>query len=134
MFIQEPLKAAMQVNLPDIVNEVEQAFADYETALRDHDIATLDRWFWYAPHTVRYGVAEILLGGEAIRKYRQACPPVHPSRRLQRTVVTTFGRDYATVSTEFTADDSDKIGRQMQTWVRMEAGWRIVAAHVSLMP
>ncbi|WP_034294155.1 oxalurate catabolism protein HpxZ [Herbaspirillum sp. RV1423] len=123
-----------QVNLPHVVAEVEQAFADYEHALRIHDVAALDRWFWYDPQTVRYGVAEILLGGEAIRQYRKTCAPVHPSRRLQRTLVTTFGDDYATVSTEFTADDSDKIGRQMQTWVRMDAGWRIVAAHVSLMP
>jgi len=124
----------MQVNLPHVVTEVEQAFADYEHALLIHDVAALDRWFWYDPQTVRYGVAEILLGGEAIRQYRQSCVPVHPSRRLQHTIVTTFGSDYATVSTEFSADDSDKIGRQMQTWVRTDAGWRIVAAHVSLMP
>src|SRR5450830_7165 len=124
----------MQVNLPEVVGEVEQAFADYERALLIHDIVTLDRWFWHDPQTVRYGVAGMLLGGEAIRQYRQSCAPVHPSRRLQRTVVTTFGLDYATVSTEFSADDIDKIGRQMQTWVRMETGWRIVAAHVSLMP
>ncbi|MFL9925468.1 oxalurate catabolism protein HpxZ [Herbaspirillum lusitanum] len=124
----------MQINLPHIVAEVEQVFADYEHALRVNDIVRLDRWFWYDPQTVRYGVAEILLGGAAIREYRQSCKPVHPSRRLQRTVVTSFGSDYATVSTEFTAEDSDKIGRQMQTWVRMDAGWRIVAAHVSLMP
>ncbi len=123
-----------QVNLPHIIEEVAQAFADYEHALLVHDVPALDRWFWYDPQTVRYGVGEILLGGEAIRQYRQTCAPVHPSRTLHRTVVTTFGSDYATVSTEFTADDSAKIGRQMQTWVRMEAGWRIVAAHVSLMP
>jgi hypothetical protein len=123
-----------QINLLDVVAEVEQAFTDYEHALLIHDVAALDRWFWYAPQTVRYGVAEILLGGEAIRRYRQSCAPVHPSRQLQRTMITTFGRDYATVSTEFTSDDSDKIGRQMQTWARFDAGWRIVAAHVSLMP
>lgn len=124
----------MQINLPHVVAEVEQAFRDYEQALIVNDIVALDRWFWYDPQTVRYGVAEILLGGEAIRQYRQSCAPVHPSRRLHRTVVTSFNSDYATVSTEFSADDSDKIGRQMQTWVRMDAGWRIVAAHVSLMP
>ncbi|KAB7613571.1 oxalurate catabolism protein HpxZ [Verminephrobacter eiseniae] len=124
----------MPVNLPQVVAQVEQAFADYEHALLIHDVPALDRWFWYAPQAVRYGVAEILLGGEAIRQYRQTCAPVHPSRRLQHTVVTTFGCDYATVSTEFTADDSDAIGRQMQAWVRTDAGWRIVAAHVSRMP
>jgi hypothetical protein len=123
----------MQVNLPDVVAEVEQAFTDYEYALLINDIPTLDRWFWYAPETVRYGVGEVLLGGEAIRQYRKTCTPVLASRKLHRTVVTTFGRDYATVSTEFTDHTSDRIGRQMQTWVRMDEGWRIVAAHVSLM-
>ncbi|MRT30930.1 oxalurate catabolism protein HpxZ [Herbaspirillum sp. CAH-3] len=122
----------MQINLPDVVEEVRTAFHDYEDALLRNDIAALDRWFWYSPQTVRYGVAENLLGGEAIRQYRQACAPVHPSRLLQRTVITTFGRDYAVVSTEFTADDSARPGRQMQTWVRLENEWRVVAAHVSL--
>jgi hypothetical protein len=122
----------MQINLPDVVAEVQTAFHDYEDALIRHDVAALDRWFWYSPETVRYGVAENLLGGEEIRQYRQACAPVHPSRLLQRTVITTFGRDYATVSTEFTADDSERPGRQMQTWVRFENDWRVVAAHVSL--
>jgi hypothetical protein len=124
----------MQVNLYHIVAEVEQVFRDYEHALIINDIAALDRWFWYTPQTVRYGVAEILIGGEAIRQYRQTCKPVHPSRSLQNTVITTFDTDYATVSTEFSSEESDKIGRQMQTWVRMKEGWRIVAAHVSLMP
>ncbi|RXZ38662.1 oxalurate catabolism protein HpxZ [Oxalobacteraceae bacterium CAVE-383] len=122
----------MQINLPDIVDEVSKAFYDYEDALLRHDVPALDRWFWYDPATVRYGVAENLLGGEAIRQYRRACAPVHPSRLLQRTVITTFGRDYATVSTEFTSDDSARPGRQMQTWVRIDGNWRIVAAHVSL--
>jgi hypothetical protein len=127
------MTSAAEINLPQVVAEVEQAFADYEYALLINDIATLDRWFWYHPQTVRYGVAEVLLGGEAIRQYRQSCTPVPASRKLQRTVVTTFGLDYATVSTEFTDHTSDRIGRQMQTWVRMNQGWRIVAAHVSLM-
>jgi hypothetical protein len=123
----------MQINLPEIVDQVAKAFYEYEDALLRHDVAALDLWFWYDPGTVRYGVAENLLGGEAIRQYRQACAPVHRSRRLQRTMITTFGSDYATVSTEFTADDSEQSGRQMQTWVRFADNWRIVAAHVSLM-
>ncbi|HWZ49285.1 MAG TPA: oxalurate catabolism protein HpxZ [Herbaspirillum sp.] len=123
----------MQINLPEVVDEVAKAFYDYEAALLRHDVPALDRWFFYHPSTVRYGVAENLLGGEAIRQYRQACAPVHQSRQLQRTVVTTFGQDYATVSTEFTSDDAARPGRQMQTWVRFAGQWRIVAAHVSLM-
>jgi hypothetical protein len=122
----------MQINLPYVVDEVAKAFRDYEDALLRHDVPALDRWFWYDPSTVRYGVAENLLGGEAIRQYRRNAAPAHPSRRLQNTVVTTFGRDYATVSTEFASDDVARSGRQMQTWVRMSDEWRIVAAHVSL--
>ena len=111
----------MQVNLPEVVDQVAKAFFDYEDALLRHDVAALDRWFWCDPCTVRYGIAENLLGGTAIRAYRQSCAAVHASRRLQRTVVTSFGLDYATVSTEFTSDDAAMPGRQMQTWVRFPA-------------
>jgi hypothetical protein len=123
----------MQINLPGVVKTVTQAFIDYEDALMRNDIAALDKWFWTAPHTVRYGVAENLYGADAISAYRQTCLPVPASRVLHNTVVTTFGLDYATVSTEFTDHLTDKIGRQMQTWARLDGQWYVVAAHVSLM-
>ena len=33
--------------------------------------------------------------------------------------------------TEFVPDGSDAVGRQSQTWVRSDVGWRVVSAHVS---
>jgi hypothetical protein len=117
---------------------VSAAFVEYERALVEHELEAMNALFWHAPQTVRYGIAEVQHGGEAIRAWRASCEPVPRSRRLHRTVVTTFGADYATVSTEFTSDATTLLGRQMQTWARIgpasEAhhGWKIVAAHVSL--
>lgn len=96
--------------------------------------------FWDAGETVRYGIAEIQHGGDTIRAWRARCEPVPPSRRLWRTVITSYGTACATVSTEFTSDATPLPGRQMQTWARVGAatergrGWKIVAAHVSLIP
>jgi hypothetical protein len=123
----------MQINIPTVVEEVRNAFIDYEAVLMKNDTDALDAWFWDSPHTVRYGVAEILHGAEAISAYRKTCQPVPASRVLANTIVTTFGHDYATVSTEFTDHTSTQIGRQMQTWARLDGQWRVVAAHVSLM-
>jgi Protein of unknown function (DUF3225) len=128
----------MEVNRPEIVAQVAAAFEAYERALVDNDVETMNVLFWGAPETVRYGIAEIQHGGDAIRRWRETCVPVPRSRRLHRTVVTTFGGDYATVSTEFTSDVTPLTGRQMQTWARLRetndrfGGWTIVAAHVSL--
>ncbi|HEY2022541.1 oxalurate catabolism protein HpxZ [Paraburkholderia sp.] len=128
----------IELNRPDTVAEVELAFVAYERALVDNDVATMNELFWNAPETVRYGIAEMQHGGDEIRRWRESCVPVPPSRRLQHTVVTTFGTDYATVSTRFTSDATPLVGRQMQTWARIGdpsgefAGWIIVAAHVSL--
>ena len=130
----------MEVNKAEIVAQVSAAFVEYERALVENDIDTMNTLFWNTPETVRYGIAEVQHGGEVIRAWRAACEPVPASRRLHRTVVTTFGDDYATVSTEFTSDGTPLLGRQMQTWARLDAasdkdaGWKIVAAHVSLIP
>jgi len=128
----------MEVNRPETVAEVERAFIAYEKALVDNDVETMNVLFWHAPETVRYGIAEVQHGGDEIRRWRETCAPVPRSRRLYRTVVTTFGADYACVSTEFKSDATPLLGRQMQTWARIGdasnafAGWTIVAAHVSL--
>lgn len=130
----------MKVNLPEIVAEVAREFAEYERALVANDVDTMNKLFWDTPETVRYGIAEVQHGGDEIRAWRASCEPVPVSRRLHRTVVTTFGTHYATVSCEFTSDATPLLGRQMQTWARLglpsEAGggWKIVAAHVSLIP
>jgi hypothetical protein len=123
----------MEVNLPDIHAEVLAIFARYEAALVNNDVAVLDELFWPSEHTVRYGVRENLVGIDAIRAFRQARAPGGLARRLMNTVITTYGRDYATAMTEFQREGSNRYGRQSQTWVRFPEGWRVVAAHVSLM-
>jgi hypothetical protein len=122
----------LTVNLPEVLAEVEAAFAAYETALVSNDISTLDRLFWTSDRTIRFGAGESLYGIEAIRAFRAARDSRGLARTLRRTVITSFGRDLATAMTEFTRDGTTKIGRQSQTWVRLPEGWRIVAAHVSL--
>lgn len=121
------------INLPGPLAEVRAAFARYEAALTGNDLDALDALFWHSPHTVRYGVAENLHGHEAIRAYRLARPSAGLERTLRHTVITSYGRDFATASTEFTRDGSDIVGRQSHAWLRLPGGWRIVAAHVSLM-
>lgn len=121
----------MEVNLPEVAAEVEVAFARYEAALVGNEVAVLDELFWDSAHTVRYGPAESLYGREEILAFRKARPSGGLDRSLARTVITTFGRDLATASTEFHRPETDRVGRQSQTWVRLPEGWRVVAAHVS---
>lgn len=122
------------INLPDVLPEVQAAFESYEQALRDNDLARLDDFFWHDPRVVRYGVADIQHGFDAVQAWRRTAPYIGPERVTLRTVITTFGRDCATAMTEFRNTPSAPLGRQMQTWVRGPEGWRIVAAHVSFMP
>lgn len=121
-----------EINRPEVHAELTAVFARYEQALVSNDTAVLDELFWDSAHTVRYGVAENLVGIEAIRAFRAARPAAGLARQLQRTVITTFGTDMGTAMTEFRREGGTKLGRQSQTWVRFPAGWRVVAAHVSL--
>ena len=122
----------MEINIPEVVAEVEAAFARYEKALVNNDVAVLEGLFWDDDHTIRYGIGENLYSMEEIRAFRRARSPVGLMRRLERTVITTFGRDFATASTLFRRDSAPcQVGRQMQSWVRLPEGWRVVAAHVS---
>jgi hypothetical protein len=123
----------MEINLPEVKAEVETAFAIYETALMTNDVGTLQTLFWNSPHTIRYGIGEILHGWDEIGAFRSARSPAGLARVISRTVITTFGRDFATASTLFHRETSpDKTGRQQQTWARFEDGWHVVAAHVSV--
>jgi hypothetical protein len=123
----------MDINRPEIVAEVQAAFDRYETALVGNDTATLQALFWNSPHTIRYGINEVLHGWEEIGAFRAARSPAGLARRLSRTVITTYGRDFATASTLFHRDSTPgRLGRQMQSWARFPDGWHIVAAHVSL--
>lgn len=123
----------LPINLPEVHAEVSAVFARYEHALVHNQTDVLDELFWPSPHTVRYGVGENLLGIEAIRAFRLARPSQGLARTLAHTVITTYGHDFATAMTEFHREGQARTGRQSQTWVRFAAGWRVVAAHVSLM-
>jgi hypothetical protein len=123
----------MDVNIPEIVAEVTAAFERYEAALIANDVATLDELFWSSPQTIRYGIGENLYGTAEILAFRTGRSPAGLARTLSRTVITTFGRDAATASTLFERPGAPgRIGRQMQTWIRLPEGWRVVAAHVSV--
>jgi hypothetical protein len=122
----------IEINLPDVLREVTAVFARYEDALVNNRVDVLDELFWHADAVVRYGAAENLVGIAAIRAFRQARPSAGLARTLANTVITTYGRDAATAMTEFRRDGNPRIGRQSQTWVRFPEGWRVVAAHVSL--
>ena len=122
----------MEINLPDVLAEVTAVFARYEDALVHNRVDVLDALFWPSPHTVRYGVGENLVGIDAIRAFRAARPAAGLARTLANTVITTYGRDFATAMTEFRRDGDAAVGRQSQSWVRFaDGGWRVVAAHVS---
>jgi len=123
----------MEINLPDVVTEVKAAFERYEQALVNNDVAVLDELFWNTDHTIRYGATENLYGYEAIANFRANRSPMGLARTLQNTVITTYGRDFATANTEFVRETTTKLGRQSQTWIRTPEGWRIACAHVSLL-
>lgn len=123
----------MDIDIAEIRAEVAAAFARYEAALQSNDVATLNALFHRSPETIRYGVAENLYGYDEIAAFRGARSSAGLARELSRTVITTYGRDTAVASTLFRrATMPGKLGRQMQTWVRLPEGWQIVAAHVSL--
>ena len=123
----------MDVNLPEPLAELTAAFEIYEAALVGNDVATLQGLFAKLPQTIRYGIGENLYGSDEIDAFRAARPAAGLARRISRTVITTFGRDFGTASTLFHRDGyGARVGRQMQTWVRFPEGWRVVAAHVSV--
>jgi hypothetical protein len=121
-----------EINLPDVLAEVTAVFAEYEDALVNNKVEVLDTLFWNSPHTLRYGAGENLYGFEAIQAFRAGRPVQGLARSVTRTAITTYGRDFATANIEFRRVGSEKLGRQSQTWLRLPEGWRVVAAHVSL--
>jgi len=123
----------MDVDRPEVVAEVSQAFARYEQALVTNDVAVLDAMFHHDERTIRYGVAENLYGHKEVAAFRAGRSPIGLGRTTSRTVITTYGRDFAVASTLFHRPTlAGKVGRQMQSWVRFPEGWRVVAAHVSI--
>jgi hypothetical protein len=123
----------MEIDLPEVVAEVRKAFDAYEDALVNNKVDELNRIFRNDPRTIRYGAGENLYGYDAINAFRVARSPVGTGRTISRTVITTYGREFAVASTLYERPSAaGKIGRQMQTWVKFPEGWRVVAAHVSL--
>ena len=123
----------LEIDLPEVVAEVTAAFTAYEAALVGNDVETLEALFNDDPRTLRYGGGENLYGMDAIRAFRRGRSPVGLARTLERTQITTYGRDLAVANTLFRRDGAPgKVGRQSQTWVRFPEGWRVVSAHVSV--
>ncbi|MFT4104067.1 MAG: oxalurate catabolism protein HpxZ [Burkholderiaceae bacterium] len=121
------------INLPEVLEEVRAAFARYEDALVHNKVEILDSLFWNSPYTLRYGATENLYGYEAIAAFRAGRPSQGLMRELLRVQIVTYGHDFATANCEFRREGGTRTGRQSQTWMRTEQGWRVVAAHVSLM-
>jgi len=123
----------MEIDLPEVVAEVTAEFERYEKALVSNDVVTLDTIFRKDPQTIRYGAGENLYGYTEIAAFRAARSPAGLARTLSKTVISTYGRDHAVASTLYHRPSMPgKLGRQMQTWVRFPEGWRVVAAHVSV--
>jgi len=121
----------MDINRPDVLAEVQAAYRRYEDALLTADAKTLDELFWSDPRLIRFGAGDIQFGHDAVAALN-ARRRLNPERVLTDTVVTTFGSDFATATTLYTDVPEGQIGRQMQSWARMADGWRVVAAHVSV--
>jgi hypothetical protein len=123
----------MDIDLPEVVAEVREAFERYEQALVTNDVDTLNALFHNDERTIRYGIGENLYGQREVAAFRAARSPIGLNRTRCRTVITTYGRDFAVASTLFHRPSlAGKVGRQMQTWLRFPQGWRVVAAHVSI--
>jgi hypothetical protein len=126
----------MRVNDPETIAELQLLYAQYETALMNNDAETLTRMFWASPHAMRFGIAENLYGIDEIAAFRKGRSPANLARTVLRMDIVTFGRDFGSITLEFErhADGKTIRGRQSQVWVRLPEGWRIVSAHVSVLP
>ena len=126
----------MTINDPAVVAELKELYPKYEAALMANDAETLTRMFWASPHAMRFGVTENLYGIDEIEAFRKGRSPANLARTVKRLDIVTFGRDFGSVTLEFerTAGAKTISGRQSQVWVRFPEGWRIVSAHVSVLP
>ncbi|TAK94811.1 MAG: oxalurate catabolism protein HpxZ [Aquabacterium sp.] len=123
-----------QINLHEVVQEVTRIFLDYESALMRNDVDALNAYFWRHQAVTRYGICDKQLGHDALVAYRAKVPAPDFTRALHDVRITAFGPDMAVAMCEFKRSDTDLHGFQTQTWVRMPEGWRIVSAHVSMVP
>lgn len=126
----------MTINDPEVVAELSVLYPRYEEALVNNDVDTLVAMFWAGPHVMRFGVSENLYGPEELETFRKERPAANLARTVRRLDIVSFGRDFASITLEFERTTANGIvcGRQSQVWVRLAEGWRIVQAHVSLLP
>ncbi|MDB5643688.1 MAG: hypothetical protein JWN07_3005 [Hyphomicrobiales bacterium] len=125
----------LDINLPDVVEDFKPTYLEYQKAVDTNDIEAMNKLFWKSPQTVRFGPVGSLIGYDMISSYRrERVGHVSSERTLRNTVITTFGRDFAVTNTETLKQGSSVVGRQSQSWIRTEEGWRIAAAHVSDQP
>lgn len=124
----------MDVDLADVRAEVERQFHVYEHALMTNDAEALIGFFWADARLTRYGIADRQLGFDQMVAFRRGTPAPTFTRRLENLRITAFGRDFAVAQVEFVRSDTPLRGFQSQTWVRIEGAWKIVAAHVSMIP
>jgi hypothetical protein len=125
-----------QVNLPEVIAELRDLYPRYEEALVTNDVDTLVQMFWASPHVMRFGATENLYGQEELEAFRKARPAANLYRTVKRLDIVSFGHDYASITLEFERETAKGLvrGRQSQVWVRFPQGWRIVSAHVSILP
>jgi hypothetical protein len=128
--------AAGEVNLPEVLAELRELYPRYEAALQNNDVDTLVAMFWASPHVMRFGATENLYGEAELEAFRKSRPAVNLARAVRRLEIVSFGQDFASITLEFERDTAKGLsrGRQSQVWVRLPEGWRIVSAHVSLLP
>ena len=126
----------MIINDPEVIAELRAMYPRYEEALVNNDVATLVEMFWTGELVMRFGVTENLYGPDELEAFRKSRPAVNLARNVTRIDVASFGRDFASITLEFERNSANGIvrGRQSQVWVRLPEGWRIVQAHVSLLP
>lgn len=126
----------MTINDPEVVAELRSLYLLYEQALVTNDVDTLVHMFWSGTQVMRFGVTENLYGPAELEAFRKARPGTNLARTITRLDVVSFGRDCGSITLEFERTTGNGIvrGRQSQVWVRMAEGWRIVQAHVSLLP
>jgi hypothetical protein len=126
----------MRINDPETLAELQALYPKYEEALVTNDVETLVQMFWASPHAMRFGAAENLYGIDEIGSFRKGRSPANLARSIRRLDIVTFGKDYGSVTLEFerVVDGRTLLGRQSQVWARLPEGWRIVAAHVSMLP
>ena len=126
----------MQINDPATVAELLELYPRYEAALVSNDVETLTAMFWASPYAIRLGAGENLYGVDEIEAFRKSRPAINLARSMVRLEIVAFGTDFGSITLEFERDSPGGVvrGRQSQVWVRLPEGWRIVSAHVSILP